>query len=209
MAKGILGRKIGMTQIFSENGKVIPVTVIEAGPCVVTQKKVEEKDGYNALQLAFDEVKEKNVSKPLKGHFDKAGTTPRRFIREIRGDVDGFEVGQEVKVDIFAPGELVDVTGTSKGKGYQGPIKRWGQRRGPMSHGSKYHRGPGTLGAKGPARIFPGKRLAGHMGAERVTVQNLEVIKVDAERNLLLVKGAVPGAKKGYLLIKSAVKKAQ
>lgn len=210
MAKGILGKKIGMTQIFAEDGRVIPVTVIEAGPCKVTQKKTVEKDGYTAIQLAFDEVPERKVNKPLKGHFAKAGLKPHRYIREIRvEDIEAYEVGQEVKADIFAEGEIVDVVGTSKGKGFAGAIKRLGFRRGPAAHGSKYHRRVGSLGAKGPARVFKGRPLPGRLGGDRVTVQNLQVVKVDPERNLLLVKGAVPGARKSYLIIKSAVKKAQ
>lgn len=210
MAKGILGKKIGMTQIFAEDGRVIPVTVIEAGPCVITQKKTVEKDGYAAIQLAFDEVPERKVNKPLKGHFDKAGVKPHRYTREFSVDnVDSYEVGQELKADVFAEGDIVDVVGTSKGKGFQGAIKGLGFRRGPSAHGSKYHRRVGSLGAKGPARVFKGRPLPGRFGGDRITVQNLEVVKVDAERNLLLIKGAVPGARKGYVMIKSAVKKVQ
>ncbi len=207
MTKGILGRKIGMTQIFAENGDLIPVTVVQATPNVVLQKKTVETDGYNAIQLGFEDKKESRANKPEKGHAAKANTAPKRFIREIRGvNVDEYEVGQEVKVDIFSEGELVDVTGISKGKGFQGVIKRHGQARGPMAHGSRYHRRPGSMGAIDPARVFKGKKLPGRMGGKKVTVQNLEIVKVDVERNLLLIKGNVPGAKKSLLKIKSAVK---
>lgn len=207
MTKGILGRKIGMTQIFAENGDLIPVTVVQATPNVVLQKKTVETDGYNAIQLGFEDKKENRANKPEKGHAAKANTAPKRFIREIRGvNVDEYEVGQEVKVDIFKEGELVDVTGISKGKGFQGVIKRHGQSRGPMSHGSRYHRRPGSMGSIAPNRVFKGKNLPGRMGGKKVTVQNLEIVKVDVERNLLLIKGNVPGAKKSFLKIKSAVK---
>lgn len=207
MSKGILGKKLGMTQIFSETGKAIPVTVIEAGPCIVLQKKVPNQDGYSAIQIGFEEIRESLVNKPLKGHFQKARVKPLRYIREVRtGDVDNYQVGQEIKADIFTPGELVDITGISKGKGFAGSIKRHGFHRGPMKHGSKYHRGSGSLAAKGPARVFKGRRLPGHMGAERVTIQNLEVVRVDAERNLLIIKGAVPGTRRSLLVVKSAVK---
>lgn len=207
MAKGILGRKVGMTQIFNEEGQLIPVTVIEAGPCYVVQKKTVENDGYNALQLGFMEKKESRVNKPLLGHFKKAQVKPLRYLREIRVDnIDDYQVGQEIRADIFSPGELVDVTGTSKGKGFAGGIKRHGFQRGPMAHGSKYHRRPGSLGAKGPARVFKGRKLPGRMGGDRVTIQNLQVVKVDPENNLLVVKGAVPGPRGGLLIIKNAVK---
>jgi len=207
MSKGILGRKIGMTQVFAENGDLIPVTVIEAAPNVVLQKKTIENDGYEAIQLGFDDLREKLANKPEKGHAAKANTAPKRFIREIRGvNLADYEVGQEVKVDIFAEGEVVDVTGVSKGKGFQGAIKRHGQSRGPMSHGSRYHRRPGSMGAIAPNRVFKSKELPGRMGGERVTVQNLTIVKVDAERNLILVKGNVPGPKKSLVTIKSAVK---
>lgn len=196
MTKGILGRKIGMTQVFAENGDLIPVTVIEAAPNVVLQKKTSENDGYEAIQIGFDDKREKLANKPEKGHVAKAETAPKRFVKELRGvDMDAYEVGQEVKVDIFSNGEIVDVTGTSKGKGFQGAIKRHGQSRGPMSHGSRYHRRPGSMGPVDPNRVFKGKLLPGRMGGEQITVQNLEIVKVDAERNLLLVKGNVPGAK--------------
>ncbi|NLC07779.1 MAG: 50S ribosomal protein L3 [Syntrophomonadaceae bacterium] len=207
MSKGILGKKLGMTQVFSETGQAIPVTVIEAGPCVVLQKKTPNQDGYSAIQVGFGDIRESLVNKPMKGHFQKAHVKPLRHIRELRTDeVEGFQVGQEIRADIFAPGELVDVTGTSKGKGFAGGIKRHGFHRGPMKHGSKYHRRPGSLAAKGPGRVFKGRKLPGHLGAVRVTVQNLEVVRVDAERNLLLLKGAVPGPRRGLLVVKSAVK---
>ncbi|WP_195259098.1 50S ribosomal protein L3 [Bacillus paralicheniformis] len=207
MTKGILGRKIGMTQVFAENGDLIPVTVIEAAPNVVLQKKTSENDGYEAIQIGFDDKREKLANKPEKGHVAKAETAPKRFVKELRGvDMDAYEVGQEVKVDIFSNGEVVDVTGISKGKGFQGAIKRHGQSRGPMSHGSRYHRRPGSMGPVDPNRVFKGKLLPGRMGGEQITVQNLEIVKVDAERNLLLVKGNVPGAKKSLVAVKSAVK---
>jgi large subunit ribosomal protein L3 len=207
MTKGILGRKIGMTQVFAENGDLIPVTVIEATPNVILQKKSTETDGYSAVQLGFEDKREKLANKPEKGHVAKANTAPKRFVKELReASLDGYEVGQEVKVDIFAAGETVDVTGISKGKGFQGSIKRHGQSRGPMSHGSRYHRRPGSMGPVAPNRVFKNKLLPGRMGGERITVQNLEIVKVDAERNLLLIKGNVPGAKKALITVKSAVK---
>jgi large subunit ribosomal protein L3 len=207
MTKGILGRKIGMTQVFAENGELIPVTVIEAAANVILQKKSNETDGYEAVQVGFEDKREKLTNKPEKGHASKANTAPKRFVREFRGvDLAAYEVGQEVKVDIFAEGDIVDVTGISKGKGFQGSIKRHGQSRGPMAHGSRYHRRPGSMGPVAPNRVFKGKALPGRMGGDQVTVQNLEVVKVDAERNLLLIKGNVPGAKKALIKIKSAVK---
>jgi large subunit ribosomal protein L3 len=207
MTKGILGRKIGMTQVFAENGNLIPVTVVEAAQNVVLQKKSVESDGYEAIQVGFEDKRDKLANKPEKGHVAKANTTPKRFVREFRGvDVTGYEVGQEVKVDIFAAGDVVDVTGISKGKGFQGVIKRHGQSRGPMAHGSRYHRRPGSMGPVAPNRVFKGKLLPGRMGGEQITVQNLEIVKVDVERNLLLIKGNVPGPKKALLKIKSAVK---
>ncbi|WP_416829449.1 50S ribosomal protein L3 [Ectobacillus polymachus] len=207
MTKGILGRKIGMTQVFVENGELVPVTVIEAAPNVVLQKKTTETDGYNAIQLGVDDKREKLANKPEAGHAKKANTAPKRFIRELRdANVDEYEVGQEVKVEIFAQGDKVDVIGTSKGKGFQGPIKRHGQSRGPMAHGSRYHRRPGSMGPVAPNRVFKGKKLAGRMGGVQITVQNLEIVKVDAERNLLLIKGNVPGAKKSFVVIESTVK---
>ncbi|MDQ0340186.1 large subunit ribosomal protein L3 [Caldalkalibacillus uzonensis] len=207
MTKGILGKKLGMTQVFAEDGTLIPVTVIQAGPCVVMQKKTEENDGYEAIQLGFEDKKAHRATRPERGHAGKANTTPKRYIKEIRGvDLNQYEVGQEVKVDIFENGEYVDVTGTSKGKGFQGAIKRHGFSRGPMSHGSRYHRGPGSLGAIDPMRVFKGRPLPGRMGHDRVTIQKLEVIKVDPERNLLLVKGSVPGPKNSYVMVRSSVK---
>ncbi|MDR4888450.1 50S ribosomal protein L3 [Bacillus sp. HNG] len=207
MTKGILGRKIGMTQVFVGNGELIPVTVIEAGANVVLQKKSVETDGYEAVQIGFEDKREKLSNKPEKGHASKANTAPKRFVRELRGvNLDEFEVGQEVKVDIFAEGDIVDVTGISKGKGFQGAIKRHGQSRGPMSHGSRYHRRPGSMGPVAPNRVFKNKLLPGRMGGDRITVQNLEIVKVDTERNLLLVKGNVPGARKSVVTVKKAVK---
>ncbi len=212
MPKGILGKKVGMTQVFNSAGRLIPVTVVEAGPCVVVQKKSEEKDGYTAVQLGFEEKKEKTVNKPLKGHFAKSGVSPRRYLREIRitpEEQENYQVGQVLKADIFQEGETVDVVGISKGKGFTGVIKRHGFHRGPMAHGSMYHRGVGSLGATGPARVFKGRKLPGRMGGERVTIQGLKVVRVDPERNLLLIKGAVPGKKGGLLMIKETVKKAK
>lgn len=206
--KGLMGRKVGMTQVFDETGLVVPVTVIEIEPNVVTQVKTTETDGYNAVQIGFDTLKEKNVNKPLKGHFEKAGVTAKRILKEFRVENPSeFTVGQEIKADFFQVGDKVDVTGTSKGKGFQGAIKRHGQHRGPMAHGSKYHRSAGSMGASSyPSRVFKGKKLPGHMGSVQVTVQNLEVVKVDVERNALLVKGAVPGPRKGLVVIKETIK---
>ena len=195
MKKGLIGKKIGMTQIFNEEGKVIPVTVIEAGPCVVSQVKTEETDGYNSIQLGFGAIKESKVNKPERGHFTKANIAPARYLREFRVDsIEDVKVGDELKADIFMAGDKIDIQGTSKGKGFQGVIKRHGQHRGPMGHGST------------PGRVFKGKKLPGHMGAETVTIQNLEVIKVDLDKNIILVKGSVPGAKGSILKIKSSVK---
>jgi len=202
MQKGILGKKVGMTQVFTETGLAIPVTVIDAGPCVVVQKKTVATDGYDAIQIGFGVKRERLFTKPLKGHFTKAGVRLLRHLRELRvDDVEAYQVGQEITAGIFTQGEKVDVVGTSKGRGFAGGIKRHGFHRGPMSHGSKYHRRPGTLGAKGPARVFKGRRLPGHLGSERVTVQNLEVIKADGERNLLAIKGAIPGPRGGLVLV--------
>ena len=205
--KGILGKKIGMTQIFTEHGEVIPVTVVEAGPVVVTQIKTTENDGYTAIQVGFQDAKEKSLNKPQKGHLAAANVLKKR-LKEFRVDaVEEFTVGQEIKADLFAAGELIDVTGISKGKGFQGPIKRHGQSRGPETHGSRYHRRPGSMGACSyPGRVFKNKKLAGHMGSVKVTVQNLEVVRVDADKNFILVKGAIPGAKGSVVTIKEAVK---
>ena len=205
--KGILGKKIGMTQIFTEHGEVIPVTVVEAGPVVVTQIKTTENDGYTAIQVGFGDAKEKSLNKPQKGHLAAANTL-KKHLKEFRVDsVEEYTVGQEIKADLFAAGELIDVTGISKGKGFQGPIKRHGQSRGPETHGSRYHRRPGSMGACSyPGRVFKNKKLAGHMGSVKVTVQNLEVVRVDADKNFLLVKGAIPGAKGSVVTIKEAVK---
>lgn len=205
--KGILGRKIGMTQVFATNGKIVPVTVIEVEPNIVSQIKTVENDGYNAIQLATVEKKENRSNKPETGHLKKANTTPKRFLKEIRGvDVSEYTLGQELKADIFSLGEMVDVTGTSKGKGTQGVIKRWNQSRGPMGHGSQYHRGVGSLGTMLPKRVLPGKKMPGHMGNEQVTIQNLEVIQIDLENNVILIKGNVPGPKKSLVLVKTAIK---
>lgn len=208
MQKAILAKKLGMTQIFDETGKVIPVTVIEAGPNAVIQKKTVENDGYEAVQVGFVDLKEKKTNKPTKGHFAKAGVAPKKYIKEFRlEDVSALNVGDEIKADIFEAGEKVDVAGISKGKGYAGTIKRWGQHRGPMTHGSGYHRGPGSMGmCSDPGRVFKGKRLPGHMGVERVTIQNLAVVKVDADKNIILIKGGLPGPKGGLLIVKNTVK---
>ena len=211
MKKAILATKVGMTQIFNEDGVLIPVTVLQAGPCVVTQVKTVENDGYSAVQVGFVDKREKLVNKPMKGQFDKAGVSYKRFVREFRlEDAESYEVAQEIKADIFTAGEKVDATAISKGKGFQGAIKRHGQSRGPMAHGSKYHRHAGSNGAcSDPSRVFKGKKMAGHMGNKKVTVQNLEIVRVDAENNLLLVKGAVPGPKKSLVTIKATVKSAK
>lgn len=209
MKKFMLGKKIGMTQIFSEDGLAIPVTVIQAGPCTVVQKKTEENDGYNALKVGYQDVKEKALNKPEKGLFGKIDVSPKKYLKEFRTEeFDKYQIGQEIKVsEMFEEGDKVDITGTSKGKGFQGVIKRHGQAIGPKTHGSKYFRRPGSMGAgTNPGRVFKGKKLPGHMGVDKVTVQNLNVVKVDGERNLLLVKGAVPGPKGGLLVIKETVK---
>lgn len=208
MKKGLIGKKIGMTQIFNEEGKVIPVTVIEAGPCVVSQVKTEETDGYNSIQLGFGAIKESKVNKPERGHFTKANIAPARYLREFRVDsIEDVKVGDELKADIFMAGDKIDIQGTSKGKGFQGVIKRHGQHRGPMGHGSMYHRRPGSMGSTStPGRVFKGKRLPGHMGTNTITIQNLEVVSVDLDKNVILVKGSVPGANGAILKIKSSVK---
>ena len=208
MKKAILATKVGMTQIFNEDGVLTPVTVLQAGPCVVTQVKTAQNDGYSAVQVGFGDIREKLVNKPKKGHFAKAGVTAKRFLKEFRlEDAESYTLGQEIKADVFAAGDKVDATAKSKGKGFQGAIKRHGQSRGPMAHGSKYHRHAGSNGsATTPGRVFKGKHMPGHMGAVRVTVQNLEVVSVDAEKNLILVKGAVPGPKKSLVMLKESVK---
>ena len=208
MKKAILTTKVGMTQIFNEDGVLTPVTVLQAGPCVVTQVKTEENDGYSAVQVGFVDKKEKGINKPQKGHFDKAGVAPKRFVREFRFEnAEEYTVGQEIKADIFAAGDKIDATATSKGKGYAGGIKRHGLKSGPSAHGSKYHRHAGSNGmASDPSKVFNGKKMPGQMGAERVTIQNLEIVKVDADQNIILVKGAVPGPKKSLVMLKESVK---
>ncbi len=208
MKKGIIGKKIGMTQIFDEKANVIPVTVIEAGPCTVTQVKTVDSDGYNSVQLGFGEIKERKINKPKKGHFAKANLTPKKHLREFRLEkIENVKVGDELKADVFTVGEKVDIQGITKGKGFQGVIKRHGQSRGPMGHGSMYHRRPGSMGATStPGRVFKGKKLPGHMGCTTVTIQNLEVVAVDLDKNVILVKGSVPGPKGAILKIKDAVK---
>ena len=208
MKKAIIGKKVGMTQIFDESGKVIPVTAIEAGPCVIAQIKTVETDGYDAVQLGFGDVKESKVNRPEKGHFTKAGVTAKKHLREFRLDsLEGLKVGDELKADVFAAGDKVDIQGTSKGKGFQGVIKRHGQSRGPMGHGSMYHRRPGSMGPTStPGRVFKGKKLPGHMGSQTVTIQNLDVVAVDLDKNVILVKGSVPGVKGAILKIKTSVK---
>jgi large subunit ribosomal protein L3 len=209
MKKAIIGKKVGMTQIFDETGKVIPVTVIEAGPCTVIQKKTNEKEGYTSVQLGFEDVQEKKLSKPIKGHFKKSGTAPKKYLREFRLEsANAMEVGDELKADVFSEGDKVDVTGISRGKGYAGVIKRWNAQRTPTTHGGgPVHRHAGSMGSNtDPSRIFPGKIGAGHMGVEQVTVQNLDVIKVDTKLNLIAVRGAIPGPKGGIVCIKNTVK---
>ena len=208
MNKAIMGTKLGMSQVFNADGTVIPVTVVLAGPCPVVQIKNAEKDGYAAIQIGYGAIKEKNVVKPVKGHFDKAKVKPMRKLRELRlADCSAYSVRDEIKCSIFAAGEKVDVTGTSKGKGFAGAVKRWNHHIGPKAHGSGYHRGVGSMGAcSTPSRVFKNKKMSGHLGNERVTVQNLTVVKVDTERNLILLKGAVPGPKGGFVVIKDSVK---
>ena len=208
MKKGIIGKKLGMTQVFAADGTMVPVTVVEAGPCQVVQKKTVETDGYEAIQIGFGDIREKLVNKPTKGHFAKSNAKPVRFLRELKIEGGAYEVGAELKADVFADGDRVDVIGTSKGKGFAGVIKRWNQARSRMSHGGgPVHRSPGSMGANSsPSRVFKHKRLPGHLGAERVTVQNLEIVRVDAERNLLLIKGAVPGAKGGLVTVCETIK---
>ena len=208
MKKAILATKVGMTQIFDENGVLVPVTVLQAGPCVVTQVKTADNDGYSAIQVGFGEKKENRVNKPMKGQFAKAGVSCKRYLKEFRfEDAETYTLGQEIKADIFGAGDKIVATATSKGKGFQGAIKRHGQSRGPMAHGSKYHRHAGSNGAcSDPSKVFKGKRMPGQMGGKKITVQNLEIVKVDVENNLLLVKGAVPGPKKSMVTIKETVK---
>lgn len=194
-----------MTQVFDDSGRVIPVTVIQAGPCTVVQKKTPEKDGYSAIQIGYGDIKAKRVNAPLKGHFAKAKVKPTKYLREFRvSSPDEYEVGQEIRVDLFSEGELVDVTGTSKGKGFAGGVRRWGFKRGPMSHGSKYHRGPGALQSRDAARVFKGRKMPGRLGGDRITVKSLKVIKVDPERDVLMVGGAVPGPRGGIVLVRKA-----
>ena len=208
MKKAILATKVGMTQIFNEDGVLTPVTVLQAGPCVVTQVKTLENDGYSAVQVGFVDKREKLVNKPLKGHFDKAGVSYKRYVRELKlEDAESYALAQEIKADIFAAGDKIDVTAISKGKGFQGAIKRHGQHRGPMAHGSKFHRHAGSNGAcSDPSKVFKGKKMPGQMGHKKITIQNLEVVRVDADKNLLLVKGAVPGPKKALVTVKETVK---
>ena len=208
MKKAILATKVGMTQIFNEDGVLTPVTVLQAGPCVVTQVKTVENDGYSAVQVGYVDKRDKLVNKPMKGMFDKAGVSYKRFVREFKFEnAEEYSVKDEIKVDVFEAGDKIDVTAISKGKGFQGAIKRHGQSRGPMAHGSKYHRHAGSNGAcSDPSKVFKGKKMPGHMGAKKITIQNLEIVRVDAENNLLLVKGAVPGPKKALVTIKETVK---
>ena len=208
MQKAILGKKLGMTQLFTEDGVVIPVTVVEAGPVAVVQKKTVENDGYDAIQVGYGDCKDKALNKPKKGHLAKAGVSNKRHLKEFRmDDISAYNVGDEIKADVFAEGDKVDVTGISKGHGFAGTVKRWGTHRGPMTHGSGYHRGVGSMGAcSTPSRVMKNKRLPGHMGVQQVTVQNLDVVKVDAEKNIILVKGAIPGPKGGIVTIRNTVK---
>ncbi|MDD3394899.1 MAG: 50S ribosomal protein L3 [Clostridia bacterium] len=208
MKKAIIAKKIGMTQVFTENGALVPVTVLEAGPCVVVQKKTAENDGYEAIQVGFVDAKAKHVTKPIQGHFDKAGVTAKKYVKEFKlEDASAYEIGAEIKADVFAAGDKVDASGVTKGKGFQSTIKRYNAHRGPMTHGSKSHRVTGSMGSSAtPSRVKKGKRMPGHMGCENVTIQNLEIVRADAEKNLILIKGAVPGAKGSILVIKDSVK---
>ena len=208
MKKAILGKKIGMTQVFTEDGQLIPVSVIQAGPCQVVQKKTEEVDGYTAVQVGYEDKKERRANKPEKGHFQKANVPVKKCLKEFKLDnAAELNVGDELTVEQFADGDVLDVTGTSKGHGFAGTIKRWGTHRGPMTHGSHYHRGPGSLGAcSDPSRVFKGKKMPGHYGVVKVTIQNLDLVKIDKERNLLLVKGSIPGPKGGLVVVRNAVK---
>lgn len=208
MKKAILGKKIGMTQVFTEDGQLIPVSVIQAGPCQVVQKKTEEVDGYTAVQVGYEDKKGRRANKPEKGHFQKANVPVKKYLKEFKLDnAAELNVGDELTVEQFADGDVLDVTGTSKGHGFAGTIKRWGTHRGPMTHGSHYHRGPGSLGAcSDPSRVFKGKKMPGHYGVVKVTIQNLDLVKIDKERNLLLVKGSIPGPKGGLVVVRNAVK---
>ena len=209
MLKAILGTKVGMTQVFTQDGISVPVTVVKAGPCVVVQRKTAETDGYSALQLGFGDIKAKKINKPASGHFKKAGVDAFRYLREIRVETPDSQIGQVIRADIFQAGEMVDVSGISRGKGFQGVIARWGQHRGPMAHGSRYHRRPGSMGAcSTPSKVFKGKHLPGRTGGETVTIQNLEVVRIDLERDVILVKGAIPGANGGLVTISHSIKKA-
>ena len=203
MAKGILGKKVGMTQVFQDDGSIVPVTVIEAGPCVVIQKKVEEKDGYNALQLGFEDVKPNKLNKPELGQFEKRNIDPKKHVKEIRNFGEDFEEGDQVTVDLFEKGEKIDITGLTKGKGFSGNIQRWNHSTGPKTHGSRFHRAPGSIGAVDAARVFKGQKLPGRMGKDKVTTKNLEIVDIDSEKNVLMVKGSVPGPKKTLLTIKN------
>lgn len=205
MAKSILGKKIGMTQVFTPEGNLLPVTVVEAGPCVVVQKKTPEVDGYTSYQIGFGRLKPNHVIKPLKGHFDKAGVEPKKVLKEIAYEQE-YNVGDVIKADIFSEGEVVDVIGVTKGKGYTGTIKRWNFHRGRMTHGSKFHRTQGSIGSTDAGRVFKGKRMSGRLGGERVTIQNLQIVRVDSERNLLLIKGSIPGPNKGIVVVRRAKK---
>ena len=208
MKKALIGKKVGMTQIFDEEGKVVPVTIIEATPCTVTQIKTVEQDGYQAVQSGFGDVKERKLNKPRLGHLSKNKLAPKKYLREFRLDsVEGMNVGDELKADVFSVGDRVDIQGTSKGKGFQGVIKRHGQHRGPMGHGSMYHRRPGSMGPTStPGRVFKGKKLPGHMGSQTSTILNLDVVKVDTDKNVILVKGSIPGAKKSIVRVRKSVK---
>lgn len=208
MNKAIVGTKLGMSQVFTQDGLMVPVTVIQAGPCPVVQKKTEEKDGYSAIQVAFSDIKESRTNNCIKGHYKKAKVLVKRYLREFRiTNIDSYQIGQEIKCDVFSEGEMVDVTGTTRGRGYTGTIQRWNMQRGPMGHGSGYHRGVGSMGSNTtPARVLKNKKMPGQYGGERVTIQNLKVVKVDAERNLILVKGAIPGPRKSLVIIQNAIK---
>ncbi|HLV10219.1 MAG TPA: 50S ribosomal protein L3 [Halanaerobiales bacterium] len=206
MARGIIGKKIGMTQIFNEDGTVTPVTVVQAGPCVITQKKTAELDGYNAVQMGFEDKKEYKTNKPLKGHFERAAVKPKKHLKEFRDFPDDVKEGDRITVDRFKKGEMVDVTGVSKGKGFAGTIKRYNFARGPMTHGSHNYRAPGSIGSTDAARVFKGQKLPGRMGSDQVTIQNMEIAKVDEDQNLLLIKGSIPGPKNGIIYVKEAIK---